>query len=450
MDTMLGLTVWDTNQVQSCTNSDMSVLFEGAAKFVHVKNRPSQSSTTYLVVEQFDHVFALQLLEKVGLCLQEVFNTEHPKLVVVERLKYGFKFSAHSPKITENSNLLSYINSKFMYIEISYKKTFDHLYKEIVHRRCLQHREILKNRLTLAPLRPNAVTLLLQNKRGFIGRTLGEILLISKCTPRKAEVRRTKRCYKQLPVAVDNQSYFMSPVTHILQRHAEEISCNELSTPMFYINDKWIGFNPSPEYNFLPIILQPDQKINLNFTPINLGKSGLYTYEEIKGLQDVLMFGIERESILNVLVRKVSNLSTDNQGIYSTFLFDEAELKTLAKSTLSYLWEKLLEFGTVFSALYGIYFIFRLLKYLLSIGLHVFTLYKTFGLNWKLLASFWSSLSLLIMQHDNLKGRGKGTNNESKNESDMKDDNTAVLNSRLLVNSPIMHEAILREQGNWV
>lgn len=403
MDSMLGITYWNINQVGECSDADISVLYEGIASFIKVASPDSGIVNEYAVVEQADYVFALQIHEQIGLCLMEVHSTEHPRLVVMEKKAYGFKFTRNQKRLTENTNLLSYMNSKFLYVEVTVKQALNKLHKNAIHRRCLLHREILKNRLLLAPLSPNAVALLLQNEPGYIGTILGECLVIAKCTARVAEIRRTEQCYKQLPVTVDNKSFFISPLTHILQSRAEQVTCNEISTPMYEIGGTWIGFNPLPQYQMQPKILSPNEEISLNFTPVNLGKAGLYSYTEIEGLQEVLLFGLERESIINILVRKLANVTTNDQGLSSTLLFNEKDLKEIAISTMSYIWESVLTFGTLFSAIYGVYFVFRIIKYLFNLGLNALTLYHTFGINWRILAACCSSTALLVVQQENLR-----------------------------------------------
>lgn len=454
VDSVLGMSVWDINQAVSCSENDISVLYEGIASFITVKNPSSDTTSRYVVVEQLDHVFALQLQDKVGLCHQDLFSTEHPRLLVAIERSYGFKFTMNQPRLTENTNLLSYMNSKFLYVEVTFKQALNKLHKNAIHRRCLLHREILKNRLLLAPLSPNAVALLLQNEPGYIGSILGECLVVAKCTPRPATLRREKRCFKQLAVTVDNQSLFISPLTHILQKHAEQISCNEVSAPLYNIEGSWIGFNPGPQYHMQPKILIPDQEINLNFTPVNLGKAGLYGYSEIQGLQDILLFGLERDVILNVLVRKMSNLSVDDQGISSALLFNEKDLEILASTTLSYLWQYLLNFGSVFSAIYGIYFIYRIIKYLLSMGLHALTLYNTIGVSWKLLASCCTPAALLVVQHEHLKTRKEAEQTEQSTAGKNKQmvinrDDNAILTGSLQVDSSAMQNFLAQGQSAW-
>lgn len=112
-----------------------------------------------------------------------------------------------------NTDLSVYYNSKLLYVEQAYKRKISQLHTDAVYRRCLAHREILRKRLLLAPLLPNALSTVIKNNLGYVGRVLGEVIYIIQCIPRIAQIRRTTECYNELPITCNNQSYFMAPTT---------------------------------------------------------------------------------------------------------------------------------------------------------------------------------------------------------------------------------------------
>ncbi|KAG5869267.1 hypothetical protein JTB14_013890 [Gonioctena quinquepunctata] len=81
-------------------------------------------------------VFAVKSTEKVYLCQLEIWQTDHPRIPVIER-----KQKNHiSPKINippHKADLMAYVNSKFLYVEQAYTRKLDQLYTDTVHRRCL-------------------------------------------------------------------------------------------------------------------------------------------------------------------------------------------------------------------------------------------------------------------------------------------------------------------------
>lgn len=83
-----------------------------------------------------------------------------------------------------------------------------HIYT--VHRRCLLKREILRNRLALAPMAPHVISSLIKDQMGFVGKVADEVLHVLKCQPRLVTVRRTDVCYNELPVSADNETSFVT------------------------------------------------------------------------------------------------------------------------------------------------------------------------------------------------------------------------------------------------
>ncbi len=69
---------------------------------------------------------------------------------------------------------MSYFNSKLLYLEVSLKKNIDRAFAHTIHRRCLLHREILKNRLALARVNPNEAVQLIKG-RGLATKIAGEV-----------------------------------------------------------------------------------------------------------------------------------------------------------------------------------------------------------------------------------------------------------------------------------
>ena len=244
-----------------------------------------------------------------------MWQSEHPRLLVI-RKKYAIDytpFSANSKNI--DADLITYVNTKFLYVEQSFKRSISEMVAYTVHRICILHREILKNRLAMASVNPNAIAGLIKNQLGFVARVSGEVLYIMKCLALPVEVRREKKCYSELLVTAYNKSFNMSPVRRILQEHAEEIECNAIIPSMFFIENKWIGFDPFPSQAIVPQELRVDDEKPPKFHTIkDLGAGGLYTYQEIRKAQDAMMFNLERNALNNILRRKVAGQDVETQG----------------------------------------------------------------------------------------------------------------------------------------
>ncbi|XP_071056346.1 uncharacterized protein [Onthophagus taurus] len=276
-----------------------------------------------------------------------------------------------------------------MYVEHSYKKSLNNLYRDTVQRRCLMKREILQNRLLMAPLAPNAVSTLLNNHPGYV----------LQCIPKVVQIRRVPKCYNELPVTDNsNETYFMAPLTHILSKMGEEVDCNVATLPMFQLEDKWVSMGPHPILQNPPEKLEVKEEVVFKFTPLyTFGAAGLYTQEDLVQAQDAIRFGIERNAIQSILIRRLQGKDTHGSNIDVVNLFNPSELRKFAKSTLSYLWGWFTEVGMAISGFIGIIVLFRFLKGLASVILNGYALYRTMGCGLIILASLWNNLTMWLL-----------------------------------------------------
>lgn len=419
LDSILGESVWDVTPSQGCVRS-LSILYEGSATLV----KAVQLDENYLIIEDADKIFALSLIKMVALCNSQLWQTEHPRILVMKMESNKINpISDYMMLLPSNTDLMAYVNSKLLYVEQSYKRSIGKLYSDTLYRRCLLHRQVLRNRLLLAPLSPNAVSTVIKQKLGYVGRVLGEVLYVMQCTPKIAQIRRTENCYHELPVYVNNKSMFLAPLTHILQAHAEQVECNHITPPLYNIDGDWIGLAPHPITGTIPTLLPVLDEPRLEFKPIMpLGVSGIYTREEVDKVQRALTFGIERTAVSNIIARRISGLHTEGQGYTTLDMFSTEEMESLARSTLYRIWGWFVDVGMFFNGLMGIYFILRLLKYLLGVGLNGYQIIRTLGCGLSIIASLWSSLTYWLIHrqlHESLsKSRPKNSEEAEKAPED--------------------------------
>ncbi|CAH1106884.1 unnamed protein product [Psylliodes chrysocephalus] len=168
MDSTLG----ESTSYEPITCEDhLSQLYKGNAEMV--TNKATMEAV--IVVEEDMKIFSLTIQKRTMVCGIEVWQTEHPR-IIISKQKDRRGLNPTMPMLPQNVNLMDYVNSKFLYIEQAYKRDIDRLYVDTIHRRCLMRREILKNRLLMAPILPNAVSQLMQHEPGYVGRVLGEAL----------------------------------------------------------------------------------------------------------------------------------------------------------------------------------------------------------------------------------------------------------------------------------
>lgn len=425
-DTTFGETVWNENEFQACERQ-LSILYQGSATKITQKS----NKKVYIVIEQEEKIFAVSYVKKTWQCGKEFWQTEHPKILVIEEAKEIF-LQGSMKLLPQNTNLISYINSKFLYIEQAYKRDIEKLYIDTVYRRCLIQREILRNRLVMAPFSPNVIGQLLQNEKGYIGRVLGEVLYVMKCVPTPVQIRRTEACYHELPVSSNNKSMFMSPVTRILQSHAEEIECNSVTPPLYFLDNEWVGLTPYPTIKRSPKQLTVEEAPNLQFSPIQpVGQHGLYTQEEISKVQKILTFGTERKAVENIITRRVTGLRAENQGYTTLKIFNTEELAELGKSTLRQIYGWFTDIGIFMSSLIGVYVIFRAIKYSIGVILNGLHLYQVAGCSISLIASLWNTLAVWVIQRQQFQ-----SNQSNSPKTSGQDENTAMIQPEVITEKP--------------
>lgn len=390
-DSTLGESTWSQMETAKCEGR-LSLIYDGQAE----KVTNILTGEQYIVVEKEPKIFAVTIVKQIHLCGLELWQTEHPQLLICEGRSQNFKTSTVIS--TPDTDLMVYVNSKFLYVEQSYKRGLETLYVDTIHRRCLIQREILKNRLILAPIAPDAVSQIIQDREGHMGHVLGEVLYILRCVPKLAIIRRSNRCYHELPVLVNNQSRFMSPITRIIQKFGEEIDCNGLTPPLYYIEGEWIGLVPHPTVKQPPRELEVTTHPKIKFQPIQpLGSRGLYTQEEIGKVQKLLAFGTERKVVENIITRRAAGMEAGGQGFSTLGIFNPEEMKQLAHSTMREMWGWFSEIGIFMSGLIGVYTIFCALKYVVGVLINGLHLYQTVGGGLALLACLWDTLTRWVI-----------------------------------------------------
>ena len=186
MDYLQGESTWDTTVTHLCKK--FNVIYEGTATFVQEKEA-NASGNRYVVIEDRTKIFAIQLTKRNQLCGNPVWESEHPRLIIIEK-KSATQVTPWTMRGGENpdADLITYVNTKFLYVEQSFKRGLNEMLAHTIHRRCLLSREILKNRLLMAPVAPDAVASLIKNQLGHITRIAGEVLYIMKCLPIMVEI----------------------------------------------------------------------------------------------------------------------------------------------------------------------------------------------------------------------------------------------------------------------
>lgn len=164
------------------------------------------------------------------------FATEHPKLFILESEK-GVSFTQRKVA-TDNLNIFAYVNSKFIYIEKHIRTQMKLLYHDILYHKCLMEQRLIQYTLSIAVIAPDDFAYILTNEPGYMASVSGEVVYLMKCIPVEVSIRRTEKCYLQLPVSRGNDSLFLTPKSHILMKTGTKISCNPMMPVMCLVNNQ--------------------------------------------------------------------------------------------------------------------------------------------------------------------------------------------------------------------
>lgn len=393
-DNNLGEIYWTPVAFEDCDK--YTTLYTGSATIVEEKVS-SHRKNHYVVVEQETMVIALKLLREQSLCNNIIWVTEHARLIVIRNYDGEGSNKWSKPHTSKNVDITNYFNSKLLYLEVSLKKNIETTYSHTVNRRCELHREILKNRLTLARNNPNEVIELIKGP-GLFARLGAEVLYVFQCQPVVVRLQKLDKCYVQLPVIFENRTMFMSPVSRILQSVGEQIECSELTPPLYKFDTQWFGLAPRVVRGIKPQILSIESEPGIKFQGIQaISSAGLYSESELKRSLDSITFHAERHVINNIVARKIGGREVDTQG-YSTFnLFDQTDVEHIASTMFSKVYNFINTFGHFSAGFLMIYLIVRLLFSLVGTFLNALALHHAYGWAVHLLAAGWNSLTNYLL-----------------------------------------------------
>ncbi|XP_077279178.1 uncharacterized protein LOC143906797 [Temnothorax americanus] len=357
-----------------------------------------------------DVTFALTRIGEEVLCGYTLIKTEHPKLVILETNKRN-SFARKRPLAIENIDIFAYVNSKFVYVERHIRTQMNRLYTDVLKQRCNLERQVMKNALSLAMHAPDDFAYQIMKGPGYMAVISGKVVHITKCTPVEVKIRQTRECYQQLPVSKGNETYFLTPRTHILFRTGMQISCSRILPTMYQLNDGWYRITPNVEYSKAPMIMEPMTKPTWHYSdPGSLAASGIYTNQDLEKLRDYIMFPAKKVGILNTVARGVKGEPIITQAISLSYLLDEDSLQKITENAWRKIWGAFLIFGNATARLIGMYFFARTAKLIIDTIIHGYALHTIYGWSIHLVGALWDSVTNLLLH------LARGTSKDDKKQ----------------------------------
>lgn len=387
-----GQIFWDLFPEDICNFKTFSVLYQGKGTKISTDNEVVYSVTAE------DITFALTAKAARDVCHFRIFNTEHPRLFVIENKTNFFKNQESIEPF--NIELFSYFNSKLIYVEKHFRAQFKNLYSDIQKRRCMIEQRLLRESLTLAVLRPDEFALNYRNfERGYSAIVTGEVINIIKCTPVQVTIAKSDTCYQELKVNIgDNQTAYMSAKTRILKQRGTEVNCDPIMGQVWHLGNEWWQMSPEPVKIQEPLILKPDTSISWKYeSPRNL-PGGIFTDQALQAHSKFISESREQGAAINSLARiAIGEEVQESDRKYFHKFFDEKTISKIAKDTWAKLWSGFSWIGNISAGLLGIYFLARSIKLIVDTTLHFLTLKSAFGWSIYLICACWDSLTHFVL-----------------------------------------------------
>jgi len=203
-------TYWDLSFFNECSPYSVDVIYQGDVfKIQEYTNNQNLAHQNTFFVEKDKTLFALRVIKNFTLCGLVVYQTEHPKLIIIESITQDFYYK-QSQIIVENLDMFTYINTKFVHLEKHLKSQLIAMYKDLSEQKCDLETQVIQNLLTLAVLNPNDFAYVYMNGPGYMAHVLGKIIHLIKCIPVDVSLVQPARCYNKLPVKYQNSTWFMN------------------------------------------------------------------------------------------------------------------------------------------------------------------------------------------------------------------------------------------------
>lgn len=397
-----GYTLWEDNyKDESCERDSYELIYSGIANKTTM-NLDNEESILYSVSD--DVAFSLLIKTSTFVCGHRAYQTEHPKLKIVEHNGYDMSFKKTDDAY--NLNMFTYINSKFTFLERHTKNQLVSLHKALLTNQCELDKSILNTQLAMAFLSPTDFAYLRMGKPGYTALPAGEVMYLVKCQAVSVKRRFVEKCYQEFPVEYKNSTWFMAPRTHILMMRGNEIPCSEIVPVNYNIDNKWYSFSPKIHETVEPTSIVPKSESGWKYSdPIPLINTGLYSQDDLENMRKQLMFPLDKGVILSAMSNKVtfSPQSKSEDEFDFSNLISEKDVKSSVEQFFLKTTGILSIFGSCTSIVIGFWMVYTVSKWIADFLFHLFSLYKEFGLNYKLSAAMWSTLSHHMVVNSRMK-----------------------------------------------
>lgn len=374
----IGILYWDIYTTQECLKAKYNLLYEGSSK----KLISEHNEYGVYIVEDHDFLFSLKTKSDIVICGYDGYTTEHPDLIIIEsNLKNRYQIESSKLDVSKTGNILTYINTKMVYIERLLSENMNDLYIDLLTKQCDLDYKLLKNHLNDAIVNPNGFAQYVTNSEGSMGVLAGEVIYVVQCVAIPVHVRETSKCFQEIPISYGmNETGFLSPINHLILDIGTEVTCTENMYTSFKYMSNWYRVGDKTHVITPPITLAPSIKRTWDKnSPKNLVIGGLYSADTMKDTIDMIYYGRNKNSMANTAVRLGYDSRADQQH-YN--ILRNTDVETI-KSLMTKYFDSLTTFtdllGHYVSVGLGFWLIYSAFIWIINSVIRGFTLYKLGG-----------------------------------------------------------------------
>ncbi|KAL7289959.1 hypothetical protein TKK_0015692 [Trichogramma kaykai] len=316
---------WDKPTEDTCGMLKYAVIYEG---FID-KVIDNGDNTIMYMLETEEYSFSLLRKSEENICGTTFVRLEHPRLQIVENAHKN-TLLRKSDIAAANIDIFAYINLKFVYVEKHLKGQIKRMYQNMKSK-CDLERRVIENALSIAAMSPAEAGHKLMKEEGYLAISAGESLHLLRCRKVDLTLRKVNSCYDQLPVKMGNESLFLAPRSRILTTTGKEVICEGRLPVMYKLGQQWFRAMPDLIEGPAPQILKPHTTLTWQYvSPESLAVAGIYSERDTKKLRDMIIFPIERPSILNKIAMGFAGRQIDGNDINIGSFLNEETLNKIA------------------------------------------------------------------------------------------------------------------------
>lgn len=403
LDPVLGYVFWNTQDRHTCSKDNYEIIYTGSA--VKVQANMSQSGRDHsfdaviFTARQGEQVFSVPAVKRETRCGLDMYITEHAKYTIVEYVNDNPYFDV-SPMSTEDLDIFLYVNAKFFHVLRDLRMELRAIVKRVTLDICEVERKQLQTLLTLANVSPLQFAYQYMDSPGYTAILAGEVIHIIKCVPVPALPREEEECTLEYPVTYRNESYYMTPRSHLLQKTSTPLSCALSLLPEYHFFTNWYTVRRGSSPVHPPKILIPhrgNEWLGRDFSDVF--SSGIYTRKQLDEIRHQIMSPQERKSITERLAGNLNHEAYVGKTLDISTLINDSMIKSRVQAwweeTMGWFWWV----GRLGSSLFSFYILYQLTSKLISTTFRVHALHEAFGCSFKLLAAIFSGITSFLLHN---------------------------------------------------